>query len=231
MKGAAILVMAVLGSGQVASFAQGQTIVLTEKIARLDGEWVRDRTRGVTSSCRGTSAIDDIVRIRVSAEVVRVESHRLTWLVPLDGRPPTLTGAGSFKGEVIATLDAGWLAITSRQSAPNNRGATNVFREVYIGGDDELTIWRNFTIEWPDGSLSSTVCSYREALVYRTILPGSQSAGQFSMGSCTESITTTSIGPCIAVSLRPSCSRNAVGNSTASGATPGGSLCAKAASR
>ena len=32
---------------------------------------------------------------------------------------------------------------------------------------DEQTIWRNFTTEWPDGSLSSTVCSYRAALVYR----------------------------------------------------------------
>ena len=32
---------------------------------------------------------------------------------------------------------------------------------------DELTIWRSFTVEWPDGSLSSTVCSYRTALVYR----------------------------------------------------------------
>jgi hypothetical protein len=32
---------------------------------------------------------------------------------------------------------------------------------------DELTIWQNFTIEWPDGSLSSTACSYRQALVYQ----------------------------------------------------------------
>jgi len=47
------------------------------------------------------------------------------------------------------------------------RGTTNVFREVYIASRDELTIWRNFTIEWPDGSLSSTACSYREALVYQ----------------------------------------------------------------
>jgi len=57
-------------------------------------------------------------------------------------------------------------------------GTTNVSRDVYIAerrqiplesnvNCDELTIWRNFTTEWPDGSLSSTVCSYREALVYR----------------------------------------------------------------
>jgi hypothetical protein len=31
----------------------------------------------------------------------------------------------------------------------------------------ELTIWRNFTIEWPDGSLSSSACSYRQVLVYQ----------------------------------------------------------------
>ena len=77
-----------------------------------------------------------------------------------------------------AALDAGWLAITIRTIAPMNRGTTNVFRDVYIAerrqfplesnvNYDELTIWRNFTTEWPDGSLSSTVCSYREALVYR----------------------------------------------------------------
>ena len=32
---------------------------------------------------------------------------------------------------------------------------------------DQLTVWRNFTIEWPDGSLSSTECSYRQVLVYQ----------------------------------------------------------------
>jgi hypothetical protein len=53
-----------------------------------------------------------------------------------------------------------------------------VHRDVYIAerrqmplesnvNYDELTIWRNFTTEGPDGSLSSTVCSYRAALVYR----------------------------------------------------------------
>ena len=77
-----------------------------------------------------------------------------------------------------AALEAGWLAITMRTIAPMNRGATNVFRDVSIAerrqiplennaNYDELTIWRDFTIEWPDGSLSSAVCSYRAALVYR----------------------------------------------------------------
>jgi hypothetical protein len=32
---------------------------------------------------------------------------------------------------------------------------------------DQLTVWRNFTIEWPDGSLSSTEGSYRQVLVYQ----------------------------------------------------------------
>jgi hypothetical protein len=84
-------------------------------------------------------------------------------LLPLDGSPTTLMGSGV----ATAALDAGWLAVTIRRIAPLGRGTTNVFRDVYIVSDDELTIWRNFTIEWPDGSLSSTVCSYRQALVYQ----------------------------------------------------------------
>lgn len=94
---------------------------------------------------------------------MNVESGRLKGLLPFDGSPTTGTGSGI----ATAALDAGWLAITIRRIAPGGRGTTNVFREVYIVSHDELTIWRNFTIEWPDGSLSSTVCSYREVLVYQ----------------------------------------------------------------
>ena len=140
---------------------------MTEKITSLDGLWIRDPAKGVTGSCPSTSTIDQTVRISVSPQAVSVESHRLKWLVPLDGSPPTVTGSGSFNGVASAALDAGWLAITTRQSAPGNRGTTNVFREVYVVSHDELTLWRNFTIESPDGSLRSTVCSYREALIYQ----------------------------------------------------------------
>lgn len=94
---------------------------------------------------------------------MNIESERITKLLPLDGSPVTVRD----KTVASAALDAGWLAITIRVVAPNNRGATNVHRDVYVVSGDQLTVWRNFTIEWPDGSLSSTVCSYRQALVYR----------------------------------------------------------------
>ena len=83
--------------------------------------------------------------------------------MPLDGSAVTVRD----KTVATAALDAGWLAITIRVIAPNNRGATNVHRDVYIPSRDELTIWRNFTIEWPGGSLSDTACSYRQVLVYQ----------------------------------------------------------------
>ena len=103
-----------------------------------------------------------------------LESGRLKKLLPLDGSPVPV------KDQTVASaaLDAGWLAITIRTIAPMDRGAMNVRRDVYIAerrqipfervvNYDELTIWRNFTVEWPDGSVSSSVCSYREALVYQ----------------------------------------------------------------
>lgn len=167
MKRAVLVVLAVLVCCPIGLFAQGAPIALTDKITSLDGEWIRDPAKGVTSSCPSTSTIDQTVRITVSPQGVSVESHRLKWLVPLDGSPTTVTASGNFTGVATAALDAGWLAITTRQSAPGGRATTNVFREVYVVSHDELTIWRNFTIEWPDGSLSSTVCSYREALVYQ----------------------------------------------------------------
>jgi hypothetical protein len=94
---------------------------------------------------------------------VRVEAERLKRLLPLDGSPVTVRDSAV----ASAALDAGWLAITIRVIAPMRRGTTNVHRDVYIVSHDELTIWRNFTIEWPDGSMSSTACSYRQVLVYQ----------------------------------------------------------------
>jgi hypothetical protein len=161
----AVLVLVVFVCCPITPLAQGTPIELTDKITSLDGLWIRDTAKGVKGSCSGmtTSRVDQTVRISVSTQRVSVESHGLKWLVPLDGSPTTSTGPGV----ATATLDAGWLAITTRAIAPMGRGTTNVFREVYIASRDELTIWRNFTIEWPDGSLSSTACSYREALVYQ----------------------------------------------------------------
>ena len=160
MKRAVLVVFAVLACCPMGSFDQGTSIALTNKITSLDGLWKHDPNKGVTSSCPGTP--DQTIRISVSAQEVSVESERPKMLLPLDGIPVTVTS-----GVATATLDAGWLAITIRVPAPGGRGATNVHRDVYVVNQDELTIWRNFTIEWPDGSLSSTVCSYRSALVYR----------------------------------------------------------------
>jgi len=149
------------------SFAQGipgTPIALTDKITSLDGVWTYDPTKGVRGSCANMADQPErIIRISVSPQGVNIESERLKRLLPLDGSPVTVRDSTS----ATAALDAGWLAITIRVIAPMNRGATNVHRDVHVVSDDELTIWRNFTIEWPDGSLSSTVCSYRQALVYQ----------------------------------------------------------------
>ena len=167
MKRAVLGVVAVLACCPTGSFGQGipsTPIALTDKITSLDGVWIYDPTKGVRGSCGNTvDQTERIIRISVSPQGVNVESERLKKLLPLDGSPVTV------RDSTVATaaLDAGWLAITIRVIAPGGRGATNVHRDVYIVSHDEMTIWRNFTIEWPDGSLSSTVCSYRQVLVYQ----------------------------------------------------------------
>ena len=166
MRRAVFVVIAVLVFCPMGSFGQGvpsTPITLTDKITHLEGVWVLDTTKGVRGSCDLADQNDRIIRISVSPQGVNVESERLKKLLPLDGSSVTV------RDSTVATaaLDAGWLAITIRVAAPMRRGATNVHRDVYVVSQDGLTIWRNFTIEWPDGSLSSTACSYRQALVYR----------------------------------------------------------------
>ena len=175
MRRAVFVVVAVLAFCPMGSFGQGvptTPITLTDKITHLEGVWVLDPTKGVRGSCATNDQPDQTIRISVSPQGVNV--GRPDALLPLDGSPVTVKD----KTVASAALDTGWLAVTIRTIAPNNRGTTNVFRDVYIAerrqmplesnvNYDELTIWRNFTIEWPDGSLSSSVCSYREALVYR----------------------------------------------------------------
>jgi hypothetical protein len=145
---------------------------LTDKITSLDGVWILDPTKGVRGSCATKEQGEQTIRISVSPQGVNV--GRPQALLPLDGRSVTVNDTTV----ASAALEAGWLAVTIRTVAPNDRGAINVHRDVYIAerrqipfesvvSYDELTIWRNFTIEWPDGSLSSTVCSYLAALVYR----------------------------------------------------------------
>ena len=177
MRRAVFAVVAVLVCCPMGSFGQGvpsTPVTLTDKITHLEGVWVLDPTKGVRASCATNDQPDQTIRISVSPQGVNVESGRLTKLLPLDGSPVTVRD----KTVATAALDAGWLAITIRVVAPNNRGATNVHRDVYIAerrqmplestvNYNELTIWRNSATEWPDGSLSSTVCSYRAALVYR----------------------------------------------------------------
>ena len=164
MKRAALIVVVLVCP--MGSFGQGipsTPIELTNKITSLAGVWTYDPTRGVRGSCDLDDQNDRTIRIGVSPQGVNIESTRIKGLLPLDGRPVTV------KDKTVATaaLDAGWLAITIRVVAPNNRGATNVHRDVYVVSRDQLTVWRNFTIEWPDGSLSSTECSYRQVLMYQ----------------------------------------------------------------
>src|SRR5688572_14879051 len=175
MRRAVFVVVAVLVCCPMGSFGQGvpsTPITLTDKITHLEGVWVLDPTKGVRGSCAMQDQVERTIRISVSPQGVNV--GRPQALLPLDGSQVTVRD----KTVASAALDAGWLAITIRTIPPTNRGATNVFRDVYIAerrqppfesnvNYDELTIWRNFTTEWPDGSLSSTVCSYRTALVYR----------------------------------------------------------------
>jgi hypothetical protein len=174
MKRAVLVVVAALVCWPMGSSGQGirsTPITLTDKITHLNGVWVLDPTKGVRGSCATTDQGDQIIRISISPQGVDV--GRPQALLPLDGSPVTVKD----KTVASAALDAGWLAITMRTIAPMDRGAINVRRDVYIAerrqipfesvvNYDELTIWRNFTVEWPDGSVSSTVCSYREALVY-----------------------------------------------------------------
>src|SRR5678809_374366 len=166
MKRAVLIVIAILVCRPMGSFGQGISstpITLTEKITSLGGVWIYDPTKGLRGSCDLADQNDRIMRISISPQGVNVESDRSKMLLPLDGSPVTL------KDKTVATaaLDAGWLAATVRVMAPMKRGATNVHRDVYIVSHGELTFWRNFTVEWPDGSLSSTACSYRQVVVYQ----------------------------------------------------------------
>jgi hypothetical protein len=166
MKRAAPIVVAIVVCSAMRPSGQGipsTPITLTEKITSLGGVWIYDPAKGVRGSCDLADQADRMIRISVSPQGVSIESERSRMLLPLDGSPVTVRD----KTVATAALDAGWLATTVRVIAPNNRGATNVHRDVYIVSRGELTIWRSFTIEWPDGSLSSTVCSYRRVLVYQ----------------------------------------------------------------
>jgi hypothetical protein len=146
------------------SFAQGNPIAMTGKIASLDGLWIHDQTKGILGSCGNT--IDQTIRIGVSAQGVTFESRRLAGLMRFDGSPTTMTGLGNFNGVASAGLDAGWLTITTRRARAGATGGTGVLHDVYIVDGDELRIWRTFNLELPDGSLSQNVCGNRQALVY-----------------------------------------------------------------
>lgn len=166
MTRAILVVVAVLACFPTRSFGQGlpsTPIDLTDKVTSLEGVWIHDASKGVRGSCDLADQNDRIIRIGVSPKGVSVEGERLKALLPLDGGPVTVRDSAV----ASAALDAGWLAITIRVIAPMRRGTTNVRRDVYVVSQDVLTIWRNFTIEWPDGSMSSTACSYRQVLVYQ----------------------------------------------------------------
>jgi hypothetical protein len=76
----------------------------------------------------------------------------------------TNVGGGNFSGAASAALDAGWLAVTTRHTRAQGTG---VSRDVYVVQGDELTIWRTFHFEQPDGTLNQNACGGRQALVYQ----------------------------------------------------------------
>jgi hypothetical protein len=160
MQRSVLVVVAALLCCPVWAFAQGKPIALTDKIASLDGVWIRDRTKGVEGYCGNT--VDETIRIRVSAVGVSFESRRLTGLIRLDGSV-TNVGGGNFSGAASASIDAGWLAVTNRH--PRAQG-TGISRDVFVVQGDELTVWRTFHLEVADGTLNQNACDGRQALVY-----------------------------------------------------------------
>jgi hypothetical protein len=138
---------------------RAQSIPLTERIARLDGFWRRDFTKGIENTCGGL--VDPSILIRVSASEVSISSGQLSGVVKLDGGTTTL-----FDGRAAsASLDAGWLAVSMRRQRREDR--TNVTRDVYIVRDDELTVWRSFHVELSDGTQGKIDCGNRQAIVYQ----------------------------------------------------------------
>jgi hypothetical protein len=163
MKRAVLIVVAVLVC-PIGSFGQGipsTPIALTDKITSLDGLWIHDPTKGVAGYCGNT--IDGTIRIGVSASGVSFESRRLTGLIKLDGSQ-TDVGGGNFSGAASASIDAGWLAVTNRHKRAQGIG---ISRDVYVVQGNELTIWRTFHFEWPNGTLNQDACDGRQALVYQ----------------------------------------------------------------
>lgn len=164
-RAALVVVVAVVACFQMPAFAQGESIALTEKITSLDGLWVRDRTKGVEGQCGNT--IDETIRIAVSPLGVSFESRRLTGLMKLDGSV-TNVGGGNFSGEASASLDAGWLAVTNRHTRVQGTG---ISRDVFAVRGNELTVWRTFHLELPDGTLNQNACDGRQAIVYQRQRP------------------------------------------------------------
>jgi len=160
MQRAVLIVVAALLCCPVWAFAQGTPIALTDKITSLDGVWIRDRTKGVEGYCGNT--IDDTIQIAVSTSGISFESRRLTGLLKLDGSV-TNVGGGNFSGAASASIDAGWLAVTNRHKRAQGIG---ISRDVYVVQGNELTIWRTFHLEGPDGTLNQNACDGRQALVY-----------------------------------------------------------------
>jgi len=80
-----------------------------------------------------------------------------------------MTGLGNFNGTASATVDGGWLAVTTRRviAAGASAGGTNVQHDVYIVRADELTIWRTTNVEYPNGTQSQNICGNRQAIVYQ----------------------------------------------------------------
>lgn len=143
--------------------AQRAPFPLTEKLAGLEGTWVRDPTRGTGGICGVNPA--DTITVKVSASEITFAANAsqgatmTAGTVRLDG-----TQTGLVDGRTAAaSLDAGWLAVTMRRE---RGGGANVMREVYIALRGELTIWRTLNVELPDGTQGKIDCGNHHAIVY-----------------------------------------------------------------
>lgn len=148
-----------------------QQIPLTDKITRLDGEWVRAPEKGWGGIC-GVPA-SNMMKLSVSAVGISIQAD--TFSIGVSNQTLTPIGEVKLDGSqtvlftgrtATASTDAGWLALTMVQQRPG--GFANVMREVYIlnRNGDELTVWRTLNVKRPDGLPDQIDCGNHHAIVY-----------------------------------------------------------------
>jgi hypothetical protein len=139
--------------------AQQPAVVYSDKIADLAGTWVLDPMRTVGGIC-GVSIESELV-LEASADAVTVRKGRFL------GRFPFAESTGNIAQEMVAGMDAGWLALTT--TTERSQGFANIMRDVFILNRDrtQLTVWRTLNVRRPDGAPDKIDCGNHVAMVYR----------------------------------------------------------------